>query len=282
MSTAEPRFPVSSSDFALASLSLEPATCPDPSVFRVTLVRGPIVSTLGAVNNEATPCLGLAYLAGYLRKHGYAVTIVDSIGEGLNRYWPSEEHAGYICQGLPFAEVLDRVPADTRVIGFSAMFSGEWPIQRGLLRALRDRFPNALIVAGGEHLTALPEVLPSRLSGVECLRTGGGRAAALRRRGQLADAGRLPRRRRHRVSRRRRPVRPERPAAPRQGRGHNSVAVTGPMAIWRTSGARASPMACVPSATCHSWFRAGAHFNVRFARVPRCGLRFTSCAIRTT
>ena len=63
---------------------------------RVTLVRGPIVSTVRAANNEATPCIGLAYIAGYLRQHGYDATIVDAIGAGLNQYWPLDDHPGYI------------------------------------------------------------------------------------------------------------------------------------------------------------------------------------------
>jgi radical SAM superfamily enzyme YgiQ (UPF0313 family) len=124
---------------------------------RIALVRGPIVSTVHAANNEATPCIGLAYVAGYLRQHGYDVTIVDAIGEGLNRYWELEGQPGYICQGLKPDEVVERIPADAEIIGFSAMFSGEWPIQRALLTAIRERFPRALIAAGGEHITALPE-----------------------------------------------------------------------------------------------------------------------------
>ena len=46
-------------------------------------------------------------VAGYLRRHGYDVTIADAIGEGLNRYWELEGHPGYICQGLPFGELID-------------------------------------------------------------------------------------------------------------------------------------------------------------------------------
>ena len=61
---------------------------------RVALVRGPIVSTTRSLNNEATPCLGLAYVSGYARAHGYSPTIVDAIGEGLNRYWPLAAHPG--------------------------------------------------------------------------------------------------------------------------------------------------------------------------------------------
>ena len=54
----------------------------DPDAVRIALVRGPIVSTLRSVNNEATPCLGLAYLAAYAGNHGYSVEIVDAISEG--------------------------------------------------------------------------------------------------------------------------------------------------------------------------------------------------------
>lgn len=128
-----------------------------PMDVRVALVRGPIVSTTGAVNNEATPCLGFAYVAGYAKAHGYSCEIVDAIGEGLSRFWPLEDFPGYQCQGLTFEEVLDRIPAGAEVIGVSAMFSGEWPVLRLLIQRIRERHPEALIVAGGEHITALTE-----------------------------------------------------------------------------------------------------------------------------
>ena len=127
------------------------------SKLRVALVRGPIVSTARSVNNEATPCLGLAYVSAYARAHGYAPTIVDAIGEGLNSYWSHPEHPGYNCQGLTVEDVLARMPRDVDVVGFSAMFSGEWPVQRELITAVRREFPKAVLIAGGEHITALPE-----------------------------------------------------------------------------------------------------------------------------
>jgi anaerobic magnesium-protoporphyrin IX monomethyl ester cyclase len=127
------------------------------STLRVALVRGPIVSTARSVNNEATPCLGLAYVSAYARAHGFAPTIVDAIGEGLNSYWSHPDHPGYICQGLTVEQVLERMPRDVDVVGFSAMFSGEWPVQRELITAVRREFPRAVLVAGGEHITALPE-----------------------------------------------------------------------------------------------------------------------------
>jgi len=115
----------------------------------ITLVRGPIVSTVKAVNNEATPCIGLAYIAAYIRLHGYDVAIVDAIGEGLNHYWALDRYPGYIGQGLQFHEIIERIPNDTNVIGFSAMFSGEWPVQRDLITEVRRKLPTPIFVAGG-------------------------------------------------------------------------------------------------------------------------------------
>lgn len=124
---------------------------------KVTLVRGPILSTERAFNNEAVPAIGLAYILGYLKGNGFDATLVDSVAEGLNRVWPVDWIPGYCCQGLTLDETIDRIPVDTEIIGFSTMFSGEWPLQRELLKRTRERFPDALLVAGGEHVTALSE-----------------------------------------------------------------------------------------------------------------------------
>jgi anaerobic magnesium-protoporphyrin IX monomethyl ester cyclase len=128
-----------------------------PHEHLVCLVRPPIVSTRRAFNNEATPCIGLAYIGSYLTAKGYAVSIVDAIAEGLNRFWAVEDHPGYHCQGLRLEEIVDRIDPRARVVGFSAMFSGEWPIARAIIKAARRKCPDALLVAGGEHITALTE-----------------------------------------------------------------------------------------------------------------------------
>lgn len=123
----------------------------------VTFVRAPIVSTAKAVNNEATPSIAFAYLSAYIRNHQYRFAIVDGIASGLNRVWPLPEYPGYQCHGLTFEEILAQIPHDSDVLAFSAMFSGEWPILRDLIKRARLKFPRALFVVGGEHITALTE-----------------------------------------------------------------------------------------------------------------------------
>ena len=123
----------------------------------VALVRGPIVFSNGAFNNEATPAIGLAYIAGFLNGKGYKTTLVDAIGEGLNKIYSLSEFPGFSAQGLRNAEIIERIPKETKIIGISGMFSGEWPVVKNLISEIKKHFPDAVTVAGGEHATALPE-----------------------------------------------------------------------------------------------------------------------------
>ena len=123
----------------------------------ITLVRGPVVFTNGSINNEPVPQLGLAYISGYLLAKGYKVTVIDSSAEGLGKISPLKEYPGYSYQGITHSDVISRIPKQTRIIGFTSMFSGEWPVLRDLIIQTRESFPEALIVAGGEHITAVTE-----------------------------------------------------------------------------------------------------------------------------
>ena len=113
---------------------------------KIALVRGPIVYKANAINNEATPAIGFAYITGYLKKFGYDPIIVDAIAEGLNKTWPLKKYPGYYCQGIKYNDIIELIPDSSDVIGFSGMFSGEWPILRDLIFTVRESFPKALIV----------------------------------------------------------------------------------------------------------------------------------------
>ncbi len=124
---------------------------------RTVLIRPPIVASARSINNEAVPAIGLASILGFLRGRGHDVLLIDAIADGLNNLWELPGFPGFGCQGIPFEEILERIPGDAEVIGFSMMFSGEWPVHRGLVRQVRQRFPQALLLAGGEHASALTE-----------------------------------------------------------------------------------------------------------------------------
>src|SRR5262245_16014564 len=98
--------------------------------------------TATALSNLATPSLALAYLAGYARANGHEVTVVDSLAEGLDCFWPVPGYPDLLGQGLTFEQAVERIPADASVVGFTVMFSAEWPVQRNFIQLARRKLPN--------------------------------------------------------------------------------------------------------------------------------------------
>src|SRR5262245_44719051 len=123
---------------------------------RVCLVRPPSVEGRSQMVAWAVPPLGLAYVAAGMSEAGHAVTVVDGVGRDPARLTPLDDPR-LLRRGLDVDEVAALVPADSEVIGISCMFSQEWPYVRPVVEALRERCPSAVIVAGGEHISALPE-----------------------------------------------------------------------------------------------------------------------------
>jgi radical SAM superfamily enzyme YgiQ (UPF0313 family) len=123
---------------------------------RVTLIRpNTIVLPKSFSWYGPVPPIGLAYISSVLREVGHDVTVIDSAGEGIDRWVDFESPVGMLRRcGLPIGEILDRIPDDVQLVGVTHMFVHEWPHIRELVAAVRERFPDATIVAGGENATA--------------------------------------------------------------------------------------------------------------------------------
>ncbi|MBF0142361.1 MAG: B12-binding domain-containing radical SAM protein [Magnetococcales bacterium] len=101
------------------------------------------------------PPLGLAYVGGALAAAGVGFAVIDSVGEAPDERRPYDNDTNLF--GLALETVVDRIPQGVKIIGVSSSFSFDWPLCRTLVGMIRRRFPQALLVAGGEHVTALPE-----------------------------------------------------------------------------------------------------------------------------
>jgi len=101
-----------------------------------------------------TPPLGLAYIAGSLRASGFKVQIIDSVGESLDTRHASTNDC--FMYGLSQEQTIKKIDPDSNIIGVALGFSFEWPTCRDLINKVRKRFLNALIIGGGEHITAVP------------------------------------------------------------------------------------------------------------------------------
>lgn len=103
----------------------------------------------------ALPPIGPAYLAASLRDAGHEAAIIDAVGAAIDRFTPIDDEGLILRRGLSDQEIIDQIgPAD--VIGFSLMFSQDWLSTRELIHKVRERYPDATLVAGGEHFTAEP------------------------------------------------------------------------------------------------------------------------------
>jgi len=124
---------------------------------RVCLIRPcEAVPLRAATSQTPTPPLGLAYIAAAVRTAGHDVQVIDALAEAPALI----EHHGDVGQlGLPNGQVVEHIDPSCEVIGVGAMFSHNWPNLRELVVAIRARFPHVAIVAGGEHASALPELV---------------------------------------------------------------------------------------------------------------------------
>lgn len=122
---------------------------------KVVLIRPHTLNTKFSFTGLTVPPLGLAYVASALQQKGHEVVLIDSVGEAVEQHIPL--HENYILHGLSTSQILERIPADADFIGVSCMFSHEFPVSRDLLQEIKKRFPNVPLLAGGEHITALPE-----------------------------------------------------------------------------------------------------------------------------
>jgi radical SAM superfamily enzyme YgiQ (UPF0313 family) len=103
------------------------------------------------------PPVGLAYIAASVKEAGFAYHVIDGTGEALDSIHPYADRTDLMIQGLSLEEIVGRIPAGTNLVGIGCLFSSLWPITRRLAEGIRARFPQALLVLGGEHGTALPE-----------------------------------------------------------------------------------------------------------------------------
>ncbi|MDD5656435.1 MAG: radical SAM protein [Elusimicrobia bacterium] len=124
---------------------------------KIVLVQPPALVAVDSYSAITQPPLGVAYLTAYARQRGHEVAVVDAVGAAVDRLRPWPHRAKRLLQGLDRGEIAARIPPDVQVIGVSCMFTHAWPMVRELLRALGEAFPKARLIAGGEHVTALPE-----------------------------------------------------------------------------------------------------------------------------
>jgi len=119
----------------------------------VTLIKPPAYSS-GIMGAQLVPYLGIAYIAAVLRDSGHSVMVIDACAEEIDK--AEVLHGKYVSYGMPLSELPKRLtPCDVVVI--TCTFSQDWVFHREIIKTIKETLPKSIIVAGGEHISSLPE-----------------------------------------------------------------------------------------------------------------------------
>lgn len=151
--------------------------CPVGDARDIQIVRPFSVLSRNTYSAPVTLPIGAAYLAATLEAAGYSVGLIDGLGEDIMRIEAGD--GPFNVQGASLERILGMIPDGTALIGISLMFSQEWVAQRALVKAIRTRFPDAWIVVGGEHVTALTEYVLRDAPEIDFAVTGEGELSLL-------------------------------------------------------------------------------------------------------
>ena len=127
-----------------------------------------------SLTQRAAPPLGLALIAGALESEGYDVQVADCVAEAPDHYFPFGDLKDIVALGLDFDELFAMLGDHYDIIGMSAMFSNNWLINRHLMNLMKQRYPEALTVIGGEHATGIPEYCLTDCEGLDVVVAGEG------------------------------------------------------------------------------------------------------------
>ncbi len=122
---------------------------------KVCVIRPAVIHKELALTHMPTAPLGPAYIAAVLKQAGNDVQVIDAAIEGYHDVEPFIMDTFIF--GLNAQNTIDRIEQGTAVICISFMFTNNWYFDRELVRVARIRFPEAIIVGGGEHATAVPK-----------------------------------------------------------------------------------------------------------------------------
>jgi magnesium-protoporphyrin IX monomethyl ester (oxidative) cyclase len=153
---------------------------PDRRIERVLLISLPAIMEQGAAENEFNSShafhLGLAYIAGLLRANHIDVGILDCLVEDPHNIRSIENEWCEV--GLSDERILEFIGEfHPEMIGISIAFSYQHQMAMKLAQKLKLAFPGLLIVAGGNHVSAMPGKIDR--SSIDYLILGEGELAML-------------------------------------------------------------------------------------------------------
>ena len=145
----------------------------------VTLCRPFAVLSKYSYSQPITLPLGLAYLGAVLEKAGYKTKIIDATGEQKPVKIRRSKDNLYNLQGLTSEEILEKIEPNIFIFGISLMLSQEWPAHKLFIEEIKKKYPKVIVVAGGEHSSAIPEYVLNDCPSIDYVIRGEGEFSML-------------------------------------------------------------------------------------------------------
>lgn len=144
----------------------------------ISLIRLSSMHPRGSMISDQTPPIGLAFIAGALKNNGFEVQCIDADALDFNRK-TDIPGTPYYYTGISVEEVIEQIDSEAKIIGISQTFSKDWLHVRECIKKIREAFPEAKIVVGGEHSTAMPEYTLRDCPVIDYIVLGEGEASML-------------------------------------------------------------------------------------------------------
>ncbi len=101
-------------------------------------------------------CLGLLYLAAYIREKGHNVTVIDALGSGIKNI--NQLANSHYRVGLTDDETINEIPQQVDLIGISIPFSHMASNTHLLIEKIKNNRPDVPIIIGGVYPSTQPEL----------------------------------------------------------------------------------------------------------------------------
>jgi anaerobic magnesium-protoporphyrin IX monomethyl ester cyclase len=115
---------------------------------------GSVSKNAKLVVHHGIPHLGLAYIAGALKKHGMAFKLIDAIGEDSHAFRSFNKNKILMIRGLSFKQIVERFPKNPRYLCIAASYATDWLYLADFLKKLKVLYPDSIVILGGEHATS--------------------------------------------------------------------------------------------------------------------------------
>ena len=124
---------------------------------KVSLIRIPTIIDFSASTAPVTPPIGLAYLKGIVSDFTNEIQVIDSVGNFPQIRTINDEEFPITLLGQTKDQIASLLDKNTEIILVSCMFSQDWDYAKKIFKEIRLKCPKSMIIAGGEHITALPK-----------------------------------------------------------------------------------------------------------------------------